>query len=118
MLFEFATPAQTNYSNSNENSQINEVTNKIDSHWQNSTIENKQLPHSSTIDLIERQSTVIGGLRIGPAGAVNAELMRNTFRGKDKRPRKRRECSWCKLRNNHKSYECKGRGVESLPVQR
>ena len=109
-LFQFTAPAKENDNNANETSQNNNANDEIDAYWQNSILENEQSPHSTTIDLTERQSQVIGGLCIGPATIMNAAVITKALRGKDRRPRKKRECSWCKLHNTNKSYECKGRG--------
>ena len=109
-LFQLTTPPQTNGNDLSQNIKNSESSNEIDSHWHNAIVENEQLPHSNTVDLSERQSEVIGGLCIGPATMSNTGPLTKTLRAKDKRPRKRRECSWYKMLNNNQSYEWKWRG--------
>ena len=60
-------------------------------------------------ETVERQSEVLGSLCIGLDSIANTGSFTKMLRAKDKRPRKKRECSWCKLHNN-RSYECKERG--------
>ena len=110
-MFKLTTPPQTNGNDLSQNIQNSESSNEIDSCWHNAIVENEQLPHSNNVDLSERQSEVIGGLCIGPATIMNAGPLTKALRSKDKRPIKRRECSWCKMLNNNKSYECRRGGL-------